>query len=73
MTVKELYYATNLIGPILLSCSRVDIFGDDSVDEKSYLNSNELRCDLGSVGDFKITHIEARLGTIILSIKKPKV
>lgn len=71
MTVKELYYATNLIGPILLSCSRVDIFGDDSVDEKSYLSSNELRCDLGSVGDYKITHIQALTGILELTIENP--
>ena len=34
MAVKELYYATNLIGPILLSHTSTDIFGDDSTDER---------------------------------------
>lgn len=71
MTVKEFYYATNLIGPISLSHNRIDIFGVDSVDEKSYPNSNDLRCDLGSIGDFKITHIQAIHGTLTLSIEKP--
>ena len=70
MTVKELYYATNLIGPIALSYSRIDIFGTDSVDEKIYPNSNDLRYDLGSIGDFKITHIQSIRGTLTLSIEK---
>lgn len=72
MTVKELYHATNLIGPILLSHPRTNTFGEDSVDEKIYPDSNELRCDFSQIGDFKITHIQAIHGRLILSIEKPK-
>ena len=73
MTVKELYYSTNLIGPILLSCARTDIFGDDSVDEKIYPSSNELRCDFGSIGDFRITHMQAIQGRLTLTIEKTPI
>lgn len=72
MTVKELYYATNLIGPIVLSYSRIGVFGEDSVDEKIYSNSNELKYDFVYIGDFKITQMQVKGGRLTLLIEKPK-
>lgn len=71
MTVKELYYATNLIGPICLSYSRTDIFGGDSVDEKTYPSSNDLQFDLSCIGDYKITHIQSIRGYLTMIIEEP--
>lgn len=71
MTVKELYYATNLIGPILLSYSCADIYGQDTTQEKAYSTASDLQYDFRYIGDYKVTHIQAIHGTLTLTIVKP--
>ena len=71
MTVKELYYATSLIGPICLSFGRKDIFGYDTADEKNYSSGNDLQFDLPYIGDYKITHIQSLRGYLHITIEEP--
>lgn len=71
MTVKEFYYATSLIGPISLTYSCIDIYGDDSLQQKTYPTATDLKCDLGHIGDYKIIHIQAIHGTLCIDIEKP--
>lgn len=71
MTVKELYHATNLIGPILLSCNRTDIFGDGTVDQKRYSTATDLKYDFINIGGYNVTHIQAMNNMLCLTIVKP--
>lgn len=71
MTVKEFYYATSLIGPILLSHSYEDIYGQDGTQEKIYSTASDLQYDFGHIGDYKVTHIQAIHGKLTLTIVKP--
>lgn len=71
MTVKELYHATKLIGPVLLSCNRTDIFGDDSVDQKRYSTATDLKYDFINIGDYNVTHIHALDNMLCLTIVEP--
>lgn len=71
MTVKELYYATSLIGPILLTYTYEDIYGQDSTQVKIYSTASDLQYDFRYIGDYKVTHIQAIHGTLTLTIVKP--
>ena len=71
MTVKELYYATQLIGPICLSYGATDIYGQEINQEKSYPTETELQYDFKYIGDYKVIAIQAIRGQLELTIEKP--
>lgn len=71
MTVKELYYAINLKGLICLSYCRKDIFGYDITDEKQYSSGSELQYDLSYIGHYKVAHVEAIKGVLVITIEEP--
>lgn len=71
MTVKELYYATQLIGPIRLSYGTTDIYGQEINQEKSYPTGTELHYDFNHIGEYKVIAIQAIRGQLELTIEKP--
>lgn len=71
MSVEELYYAINLKGPIRLSYCRTDIFGYDITDEKEYPSGSELQYDLSHIGRYKVAHVEAIKGVLVITIEDP--
>ena len=71
MTVKELYYATQLNGPIYLSYETTDIYGQDINQEKSYCKGTDLHYDFKYIGDYKVIAIQSIRGQLEIKIKKP--
>lgn len=71
MTVKELYYAMQLIGPLCLTYGTTDIYGQEINQEKSYPTGTDLTYDFRYIGDYKVIAIQAIKGQIELTIEKP--
>lgn len=71
MTVKELYYATQLIGPLCLSYGTTDIYGQEINQEKIYPTGTDLHYDFKYIGDYKVIAIQAIRGQLELTIEKP--
>lgn len=71
MTVKELYYAIQLIGPICLSYGSTDIYGQAINQEKIYPTETDLHYDFKYIGDYKVIAIQAIRGQLELTIEKP--
>ena len=71
MTVKELYYATQLIGPVCLSYGTKDIYGQEINQEKIYPTETDLQYDFKYIGDYKVIAIQAIRGRLELTIEKP--
>lgn len=70
MTVKELYYATQLIGPICLSYETTDIYGQDMNQEKPYSTGTDLHYDFKYIGDYKVIAIQSVRGQLEIKIEK---
>lgn len=71
MTVKELYYATQLIDPICLSYGTTDIYGQDINQEKAYPTQTDLQYDFRHIGDYKVIAIQSVRGQLEITIEKP--
>lgn len=71
MTVKELYYATQLFGPLCLSYGTTDIYGQDINQEKAYSTGTDLQYDFRYIGDYKVIAIKSVRGELEITIEKP--
>lgn len=71
MTVKELYYAMQLIGPLCLTYGTTDIYGQEINQEKSYPTGTDLTYDFRYIGDYKVIAIQSIRGQLELTIEKP--
>lgn len=71
MTVKELYYATQLFGPLCLSYGATDIYGQDINQEKAYSTGTDLQYDFKYIGDYKVIAIQSVRGVLEITIEKP--
>jgi len=71
MTVKEIYQATQLIGPVCLSYGTTDIYGQEINQEKIYSTGTDLKYDFKYIGEYKVIAIQAIRGQLELTIEKP--
>lgn len=71
MTVKELYNATQLFGPLCLSYGTTDIYGQDINQEKGYSTGTDLQYDFKYIGDYKVIAIQSDRGVLEITIEKP--
>lgn len=70
MTVKELYYAVQLIGPICTSYATTDIYGQNITQEKVYSEGTGLKYDFTYIGDYKVIAIQSVRGQLEITIEK---